>query len=105
MLALSVSTMKRSTLGSLSASFSSSGTKVMSVITTLSSAWLRIQAICSGNSRGLTVWQIAPMPMMPYQHSRWRAVFQAMVATRSPSLMPSRCSICETFSARLWISA
>ena len=39
--------------------------------------------------------------MMPYQASRWRQVFQAMVATRSPSLIPSRSSRCETFSARL----
>ena len=105
MCALSVSTMNSFTLGNLSASFSRMGTKVRSTITTLSSAWLMIQPICSGNRRGLTVWQIAPMPMMPYQHSRWRQVFHAMVATRSPSLMPSRCSICETFSARLWISA
>jgi hypothetical protein len=48
----------------------------------------------------VTVWQIVPMPMMPYQHSRWRAVFQAMVAMRSPSLMPTRSSACETLSAR-----
>ena len=50
----------------------------MSVITTRSCAWLMIQAICSGKRRGLTVWQMAPMPMMPYQTSRWRQVFQAM---------------------------
>ncbi len=70
-----------------------------------SCAWLMIQAIWSGNSRGLTVWQMAPIPMMPYQASRWRQVFQAMVATRSPSLMPSRSSRCATFSARVRISA
>ena len=33
---------------------------------------------------------------MPYQASRWRLVFQASVATRSPSLMPSRVRRCAT---------
>src|SRR5437763_1832633 len=54
----------------------------MSVITMRSCAWLMIQAICSGKRRGLTVWQMAPIPMMPYQTSRWRQVFQAIVAAR-----------------------
>ena len=35
--------------------FSNNGTKVRSIIATRSSAWLTIQTICSGNSRGLTV--------------------------------------------------
>ena len=37
---------------------------------------------------------------MPYQASRCRQVFQASVATRSPSLMPSFSSRCATFLAR-----
>ena len=36
--------------------FSSSGTKVRSTRAALSSAWFMIQAICSGKSRGLSVW-------------------------------------------------
>jgi hypothetical protein len=28
--------------------------------------------------------------MMPYQHSRWRQVFHAIVATTSPGFTPSR---------------
>ncbi len=43
---------------------------------------------------------MAPIPIMPYQASRWRQVFQASVATRSPSLMPSRSSRWATLSAR-----
>ena len=44
------------TLASLGASDSSKGTKVASSSTRRSSAWLTIQAICSGKRRGLTVW-------------------------------------------------
>ena len=84
MCSASVRTMTCSIVCKTGASFSTSGTKVRSTKRRRSSAWLMIQAICSGKSRGLTVWQIAPMPPMPYQISRWRQVFQASVAQRSP---------------------
>ncbi len=95
----------RSRLGSLSASRSRSGTKVRSTIISRSSAWLTIQAICSGNSRGFTVWQIAPMPEMAYQASTWRQLFQASVATRSPIPIPSMLSRLAPRSARRRIVA
>ena len=41
---------------------SSTATKARSTKTSRSSAWSSIQAICSGGSRGLTVWHTAPMP-------------------------------------------
>ena len=48
---------------------------------------------------------MAPRPMMPNQASTWRSVFHAMVAIRSPSLMPSRSSAFATRSARERTSA
>ena len=50
---------------SLSASFSTSGTKVRSTKRTRSSAWLTMYSICSWKSRGLMVWHTAPMPETP----------------------------------------
>ncbi len=47
---------------SCGASFSTSGAKVTSKNTTLSSAWLAMYTIWSGKSRGLMVWITAPDP-------------------------------------------
>ena len=76
------------------------GRKVRSVKIARSPPWLAIQAICSGNRRGFRVWHTAPMPMMPYQASMWRAVFQARVPTRSPGLIPRASSAFDTRLAR-----
>ena len=65
MWARSVSATKRSTPASSGASFSTSGRKVRSKHSTLSSASLAIQAICSGKSRGLMVWQTSAEPEAP----------------------------------------
>ena len=46
----------------------------------------------SAKRRGLSVWHTAPMPMIPYQHSRCRRVFQQSVATLSPGLHCTRVS-------------
>jgi hypothetical protein len=51
------------------------------------------------------VWQTAPMPMIPYQASMWRPVFQARVATRSPGFTPQASSALDTRLARSWIAA
>ena len=101
MCAASVRMMYFSIVGSLSASFSRNGTKVRSTIIIRSSAWLIIQAICSGNSRGFTVWKMAPIPAIPYQASTWRQLFQASVAIRSPTCTLSAARRLESRSA-LW---
>ena len=56
MCAASVSTMICFSDFTAGAIFSTSGRKVRSTNSALSSAWFMIQAICSGNSRGLSVW-------------------------------------------------
>ncbi len=84
---------------------SSSGAKGSSTKITLSSAWLMIQQIWSGCRRGLRVWQTAPIPMIPYQTSRCRQLFQARVATRSPGLTPISSRAFETRLALAWTSA
>jgi hypothetical protein len=45
--------------------FSTSGRKVASKQRTRSAASLAIQTICSGNRRGLMVWQTRPEPELP----------------------------------------
>jgi hypothetical protein len=49
-----------------------SGRKVRSKHSTWSSAWLAIQAICSGCRRGLMVCSTRPEPLTPKYSSRWR---------------------------------
>ena len=56
MCAASVSTMTFFSDFTLGAIFSTIGTKVRSTNSAWSSAWFMIQAIWSGNSRGLSVW-------------------------------------------------
>ena len=58
-------------------------------MTMLSAARVTIYSRSALNSLGLSVWQMAPIPMIPYQHSRCWLLFMAMVATRSPGSVPS----------------
>ena len=53
------------TVFSFGASFSTSGRKPESKHSTASSASLAIHSICSGNRRGLIVWQMRPEPDAP----------------------------------------
>ena len=48
------------------------GRKVVSKQMILSSAWLTIQAICSGSRRGLMVCSTRSEPLTPKYSSRWR---------------------------------
>ena len=76
----------RSNVGSSGASRASSerSTKITS-----SSAWLTMYVSCSGNSRMFSVCRTRPVHGAAKYSSRWRAVFQANVATRPSSEMPS----------------
>ena len=56
-----VMTMVFATVGSLPASGASAGSRVGSMNSSLSSAWLMMNSSCSGKSRGLTVCSTAPM--------------------------------------------
>ncbi len=104
-LAASVSTTIFSTEGALWMLASSMGAKPASTKITRSSALLMIQQICSDSRRGFRVWQTAPIPMMPYQTSRWREVFQARVPTLSPGWIPRSMRALEVFLARASTSA
>ena len=42
------------------------------------------------------VWITPPMPITPYQLTRWRLWFMASVATRSPFFTPSFSSACAS---------
>ena len=64
-------------------------------MTTESAARLTIYSRSTLKRRGLSVWQTAPIPIIPYQHSRCRPLFMAIVATRSPGTMPSDTSADE----------